>query len=123
MSRRRQIAGREIVDMIDGMEAIEACYYFAGIIGVPPARLSLRDLWRLACGRLRQSRSEIIELSAMVWAMADYDIEAYLAFGSLDETGRGKAVKLDPELQSRVDEEIEKIRRENPGLPQVKAIK
>ena len=123
MSRRRQVAGREVVDLIDGMEAIEACYHFAGIVGIHPAKLSLRSLWRLACGRLRQSRNEIVELSAMVWAMGEYDIESYLAFGSLDETGRGKALKLDPELQSKVDAEVERIRRENPGLPQVKAIK
>ena len=105
------------------MDGIEAAYHFAGVLGMSPTGHTLRQLWRMTCGRLKQKRNEIVELAVMVWAMGDYDIESYLAFGSLDETGRGKALKLDPELQSKVDAEVERIRRENPGLPQVKAIK
>lgn len=104
------------------MDGIEAAYHFAGVLGMSPAGQTLRSLWRMACGRLKQKRNETVELAVMVWAMGDYDIESYLAFGSLDETGRGKPVKLEPELEARVDAEVEKIRRESEGLPKVKAV-
>lgn len=103
--------------VIDGLDAVEACYTFAGTIGVSPDGLTLRQLWRMVDGRNRQRRAELIEQSQLIWAMDQIDVEAYLEFGAFEASGKGGPVQVSPDVQARIDAEIERIQRENPGLP------
>lgn len=99
------------------MDAIEAGLHFAGMVGLEPRGKTLNLLWRLAEGRAKSQRKQSLELAALVWSVADIDWEEYLLHGEMSETGRGGPVQLDPELQARVDQEAERLRRENPSLP------
>jgi hypothetical protein len=38
----------------------------------------------------------------------------------MEPTGKGEPVQLTPELQAKVEAEVEKIRQENPGLPTIR---
>lgn len=101
------------------MDAIEAGFHFAGICGIEPRKKTLNVLWRMAEGRVKNRRREQLELAALVWGVGELDWESYLQFGEMTETGRGGPVQLEPEVQAKVDEEIERQRREDPGLPKV----
>ena len=105
------------------MRGVDAAYHYAGMIGIRPERLTLSQLWRMSNGRAKQSRVEIIELASMVWGLDSVDRMEYLLYGNLVSTGKGKPVQLEPELQAKVDAEVERIRRENPGLPKAKGVK
>ena len=91
-------------------------YHFAGIVGMQPSGLTLRKLWQMAVGRIKQRRFEMVELAKLAWSMDQIDIEEYLCFGIMESTGAGGPVQLSPELQKEVDEKIAKIREEKPGL-------
>lgn len=106
--------------IIDGMDSIEAGYHFAGIVGISPRKLTLNQLWRMANGAVKQRRREVLELATLVWSLGSVDYEAYLHFGELVETGSGGPVQLTPELHAKVEAEVERIRKENPGLPKVR---
>lgn len=112
--------GSHLVTVIDGLDGVEACYHFAGVIGVRPHGLTLRQLWRMASGRIRQNRFEMFELSSLVWGLSDIDLLQYLYFGRLEETGAGGPSQVPPDIQSMVDAEVEKIRAENPDLPAIR---
>lgn len=101
------------------MDAIEAGFHFAGIVGVSPRKLTLRQLWMMANGKISSGRRENLELANLVWGLSEIDWEAYLLYGQMSETGKGGPVQLKPELQDKIDAEIERIRNENPGLPQI----
>lgn len=101
------------------MDAIDACYYFAGVVGMPPERRTLRQLWRLAAGRIKQRRFEMLEQAILVWSAGDIDAEKYLHFGQLVQTGKGGPVKMSPILAAKVDAEVERLRNENPNVPKV----
>lgn len=101
------------------MKAVEACYHFAGIAGADPHRLTLRQLWRMAVGRIHQTRQEMFEQSILIWGLDGVDAERYLQFGDLYQTGKGGPVKMDAKLAAAVEAEKERIRRENPDLPKV----
>jgi hypothetical protein len=107
--------------MIDGMDGIRAGYHFAGTCGVTPRGWTLRQLWMMANGRKFAIRQQNLEIASLVWGLSDIDWESYLLFGEMSPTGRGGPVELSPETRQKVEEEIERIRRENPGLPKVKA--
>jgi len=102
------------------MGAIEAGYHFAGICSVSPKGYTLRQLWMMANGKQTAQRNANVDVAYLVWAMSEVDIEAYLLFGEMSETGRGGPVDLTPELQHRLEQEVERIRAENPGLPTVR---
>ena len=102
------------------MDGVEAGFHFAGIVGIRPAGQTLKRLWMMANGRVSQRRRELLELANLVWGLDSVDHEAYLLYGEFAETGKGKAVQVRPDLQEKIDAEIERIRRENPGLPKLK---
>lgn len=106
--------------IIDGMDGIEAGYHFAGVVGISPRRWTLNQLWRMAEGAIRNRRREVLELASLVWSLGSIDGEAYLHYGQMSETGSGGPVQLTPELHSKIEAEVERIRRENPQLPQTR---
>lgn len=79
--------------MIDGLGAIDACYHFAGIIGISPQELTLKELWMMACGKIKQRRFEMLELSRLVWCPEDLDVSRYLLFGQMQSTGVGEPIE------------------------------
>jgi len=99
------------------MDAIEAGYHFAGIAGISPCRHTLRQLWMMADGVTKSKRRENLELASLVWGLSSIDWEDYLHYGQMTETGSGGPVQVKPELQEKIDSEVERIRRENPKLP------
>ena len=106
--------------VIDGMDGIEAGYHFAGIVGISPRKLTLNQLWRMAEGAIKNRRREVLELASLVWSLGSIDYEAYLHYGQMSETGSGGPVQLTPELHAKIEAEVERIRRENPQLPQAR---
>jgi hypothetical protein len=99
------------------MDAIEAGYHFAGICVVHPKGWTLRQLWMMANGKISSGRRQNLELANLVWGLSEIDWEAYLIYGEMSGTGRGGPVQVKPEVQARIDEEIERLKAENPGLP------
>jgi hypothetical protein len=106
------------VFIIDGMDGIEAGYHFAGVVGISPRKWTLNQLWRMAEGAIKNRRREVLELASLVWSLGSIDWEAYLHFGQMLETGSGGPVQLTPEQHAKIEAEVERIRRENPHLPQ-----
>jgi hypothetical protein len=99
------------------MDGIEAGYHFAGIVGISPKKWTLRQLWMMANGFQRNRRRENLEVASLVWGLGSIDWQDYLLYGQMTETGAGGAVQVTPELQGKIDDEIERIQRENPSLP------
>lgn len=102
------------------MSAIEAGYHFAGIAGVNPRGFTLRQLWMMATGAERGHRKRNLELATLVWSLSEIDWQNYLLYGVMTQTGRGGPVQVSPEMQARIDAEVDRIRRENPNLPPCK---
>jgi hypothetical protein len=102
------------------MNGIEAGYHFAGICGVSPKGWTLRQLWMMANGKVSAGRRQNLELANLVWGLSEIDWEVYLLYGEMAESGKGGPVQVKPELQEKIDAEIERIRRENPGLPTIR---
>lgn len=100
------------------MDGIEAGYHYAGVVGISPRKWTLNQLWRMAEGAIKNRRREVLELASLVWSLGSIDHESYLRYGQFSETGCGGPVQLTPELRAKIEAEVEKIRRENPGLPQ-----
>jgi hypothetical protein len=109
---------RDCVFVIDGMDAIEAGFHFAGICGVSPRKWTLKQLWMMANGKISVGRRENLELANLVWGLSEIDWECYLLYGEMSPSGKGGPVQLKPELQAKIDEEVQRIRKENPDLPQ-----
>lgn len=99
------------------MDAIEASYEYAGILGLSPRGLTLRQLWRMAHGNQKDRRRESLEIANLVWGLSEIDWEEYLLYGRMSSTGKGGPVQVKPDVQEKIDAEIERIRRENPNLP------
>lgn len=99
------------------MDAIEAGYEYAGIVGISPRGLTLDQLWRMASGTQKNRRRENLELANLVWGLAEIDWQDYLLYGRMNASGLGGPVQVKPEVQERIDAEVERIRRENPNLP------
>jgi hypothetical protein len=104
------------------MDGIEAAYEFAGIVGIRPHGMTLRQLWRMACGKMRQTRIESLQLICLAFNK-ELDTHRFLETGQMVESDIGKPLKLSPELEEKVQQEVERIRRENPELPSLPAIK
>lgn len=67
-------------------------------------------------GLAKQRRVESLHLIALAFN-GDLDIAKFLQTGQLAETCVGKPLELDPELEAKVQAEVDRIRRENPNLP------
>jgi hypothetical protein len=103
------------------MDGVDAAYEYAGIVGIRPHGLTLRQLWRMAIGEIRQRRWDA--WSAMqIQYNDDMDHQKFLETGSLVESCVGKPLVLSPENEAKVQAEIDRIRRENPNLPQYNTI-
>lgn len=108
---------RDCVYIIDGMDAIEAGYAFAGIVGISPKKWTLRQLWMMAEGATKSRRRDNLDTANLVWSLGSIDWGDYLHYGQLSETGSGGPVQVSPEMQDKIDAEVQRIRKENPGLP------
>jgi hypothetical protein len=103
------------------MDGIDAAYEFAGVVGIKPHGLTLRQLWRMASGAMKQRRLEALHIVCLAFN-GSLDTQKFLEFGTVEESNVGKPLVLSPELEAKVQEEIERIRRENPDLPKPQAI-
>lgn len=103
------------------MDGIEAAYEYAGIVGIRPHGLTLRQLWRMATGAMKQKRVESLQLICLAFNDS-VDTEKFLELGIITESCVGKPLVLSDELEAKVQAEIERIRRENPDLPTIPAI-
>ena len=101
---------------------MDAAYEFAGIIGIRPHGMTLRQLWRMANGRAKQTRLESLQLICLAFNDG-LDTKRFLETGAVTESCVGKPIELTPEEEAAVQAEIEKIRRENPELPAVPVIR
>jgi hypothetical protein len=75
------------------MDAIDACYHFAGVSGFDPDRFTLRQLWQMAEGKIKQRRFEMLELSRLVWCPENLDVSRYLLFGMMTTTDIGEPIE------------------------------
>lgn len=102
------------------MPPIEACYRFAGYVGLPPESYTLRQLWMMADGRARNRRLENLELGQVVWTIGQFDPEEYLIFGMINQSNQGNDVELTDEQHAEVRRKIEEIKAANPDHPTIK---
>lgn len=112
------VDGHDVVYIIDDLDGVEAAYEFAGMIGIRPHGLTLRQLWRMANGRAKQNRLESLQLVCLAFNEG-LDAKRFLEQGIIEESCVGKPLELSPEMEAQVQIEIERIRRENPDLPQI----
>jgi hypothetical protein len=71
----------------------------------------------MACGKAKQKRIESLQLVCLAFNDS-LDTQKFLETGQMAESCVGKPLELPPELEAKVQAEIERIRRENPELPQ-----
>lgn len=100
------------------MDGVEAAYEFAGIVGIRPHGLTLRQLWRMAAGKQKQDRWNSFHLICLAFNDS-LDTQRFLETGIMIESPAGKPIELSPELEAKVQEEVNRIRRENPDLPTI----
>lgn len=108
--------------VIDDLDGVDAAYEYSGVIGVKPHGLTLRQLWRMANGRARQQRLNSLHMVCLAFN-DQVDVPKFLRTGAMAETNVGKPLMLPPELEAKVQEEVERIRRENPNLPTMPVIR
>jgi hypothetical protein len=107
--------------VIDDLDGIDAAYEFAGVVGLNPKGLTLRQLWRMQNGLARQRRIETMQLVCVAFNDS-LDVSRFLQTGTIEESDVGKPLRLSDELEAQVQIEIEKIRRENPELPRIATV-
>lgn len=98
------------------MDAVDASYHYAGIVGVQPHGMTFRQLWKMAVGRIQNRRVELFEQARLVWGLGDVDLRQYLCYGTWESTGAGGPSRVPPEIQAQVDIEIAKTYEANPEL-------
>jgi hypothetical protein len=76
----------------------------------------------MATGKAKQRRIESLHLVCLAMN-SEVDVHRFLLTGQVVETVAGKPLELSPELEEQVQQEVERIRRENPDLPQFPVIK
>lgn len=103
--------------VIDGMDAVEACYFFAGVTGHDPERYSLRDLWMMSNGYSSQRRIEMLQFSSVLFGTEHLDLERFIRYGIVGESGKGGPVQVSQSVQEKIDAEIEKIRAQSTLAP------
>jgi hypothetical protein len=84
--------------------------------------MTLRQLWRMANGRAKQSRWESLQLVCLAFNEG-LDTRRFLETGIIQESCVGKPIQLTAEEEAEVKAEIDRIRRENPELPAVPVIR
>lgn len=98
------------------MDAITACYAFAGVVGIAPKGLTLRQLWAMAEGKTKFLRYHQIGQASAVWGLNDSDPIVYAEFGILRDIQVGKAIKYSDEMEAKINAEIAKIYESEPEL-------
>jgi hypothetical protein len=73
----------------------------------------------MANGYQRQRRAEMVDQAILVWGLGDINQFDYVMFGKHTESRKGKPLKLDDELELKVQAEMERLREANPNLPKV----
>ncbi len=73
-------------------------------------------------GRAKQQRIESLQLVCLAFNDT-MDTQRFLDTGIITESCVGKPLELSPEMEAKVQEEIERIRAENPQLPQTPVIR
>jgi len=93
------------------MDAIDACYYYAGMIGVLPNKTTLRRLWQMADARIRQTRYESVQLASLVWGMSNLDIDAFIHYGEWVTYETGGKPEFSPDFEAKIQAEMERLRK------------
>ena len=101
---------------IDDMPAIEACYAFAGVVGVHPRGLTLCQLWKMANGKIRALRYHQVGQATMVWGGGEIDPILYAEYGKADAASKGKPLEYSAEMQAEIEAKVAKIYKQNPEL-------
>ncbi len=104
--------GQMIAVQIDGMDGCEACYCYAGEVGVSPKGLTLRRLFAMADARSRKRRGEMLEQAMLVWALNDYDPIQYVEHGRMQQGTIGKPIEYPSEIEAAIQAEIERQKQE-----------
>lgn len=92
-----------MVWVIDGMNAIDACYAFAGITGFDPERFTLRELWQMAEAKAKQRRFELLDAARLPYT-ENLDLGRYLLFGHFVTTDVGEPIPQKTDGSLGVDE-------------------
>jgi len=74
----------------------------------------------MANGATKQRRLDALHIVCLAFNDS-IDIQKFLNYGSVTDSNVGKPLILSPDLEAKVEQEIERIRRENPNLPQLKS--
>lgn len=88
------------------MEPVEACYSLAGVVGIHPRGLTMRQLWMMAEAKTRMQRIAIVDQAVLVWALNEYDLISYTEWGKMQSSNIGKPVEYSPEMEAAIQEEI-----------------
>lgn len=99
--------------MIDGRDAIAACYHLAGRIGgIRVDGLTLRELWLKACGRMEAIREQVVWQAMLVWRMDGINVQDFIRRGDLGRTSGTRVTIRSPKLRAAVDAEIKRMNEE-----------
>lgn len=94
------------------MDGIDAWYHFAGIVGISPVGHTLRRLWQMADAKIKQSRSESVQLAALVWGLGNLDVDAFIHYGEWSTFETGGTPKFSPEMEAKIQAEMERLKSE-----------
>jgi len=95
--------------VIDGVDAVNACYRFAGACGVQPT-FTLRELWQMYVGRQVLIRHHVL-WQASVLFNDKLDAAEFLRCGSLKAAAQAKLTMSDT-LREAVEAEQGRLNRE-----------
>lgn len=104
--------------MIDGLDAITAAWQYAGVLGLWPVGMTLRQLWMMVEGRNRQTRVDQIQLANLVWGIGEINLLSFLVYGSMESIPSG-IESLPPETQEQIRLKTKELRAD-PNTPKWK---
>ena len=90
--------------MIDGRDAVDAWYYYAGVTGIYDVTVSLADIWKMGVARARSLREHAVSQAMLVWSLAETDIDLFLRTGAMVVNQKEEKVRMDPDLARKVAE-------------------
>lgn len=97
--------------MIDGKDAGTAGYWLAGIVGIPPHGMTVRELWSMACGRLYAIRLHVFWQTELIanalGGKGKFDVAAFIRCGAIGVAA--ETLTMSPELRRAVEEEQRKM--------------